>query len=94
MPCYYTYIITNKPNGTFYTGVTNDLSRRIYEHKEGRVKGFAQKYGLNILVYYEVFENIWDAIAQEKVIKRWKRVIKIERIRKMNPDWEDLYFML
>ena len=91
---YYTYILTNKPNGTFYTGVTNDLLRRIFEHKEGKIEGFTKKYGLKTLVYYEVFEDVKDAIAREKLIKKWKRIFKIDAIKKMNPDWNDLYFEL
>ncbi len=91
---YYTYILTNKPNGTFYTGVTNDLLRRIFEHKEGKIEGFTKKYGLKTLVYYEVFEDVKGAIAREKLIKKWKRIFKIDAIKKMNPDWSDLYFEL
>ena len=91
---YYTYIVTNKPNGTFYTGVTNDISRRVFEHKEGKIPGFTKKYGLKILVYFEVYEDVRDAIAREKLIKKWRREIKIEAIQKMNPQWKDLYFEL
>jgi putative endonuclease len=91
---YYTYILTNKRNGTFYTGVTNNLSRRIFEHKEEMVEGFSKTFGLKILVYYETHEDVLAAIAHEKIIKKWKRVIKLKAIEEMNPDWKDLYFEL
>ena len=88
---YYTYILTNKRNGTFYTGVTNDLARRIFEHKEGVADGFTKRYGLKILVYYEVCEDVLTAISREKLIKKWRREIKIEAIERVNPTWKDLY---
>jgi len=91
---YYTYIITNKRNGTFYTGVTNNLPSRIFEHKEEMVEGFSKKFGLKMLVYYETHEDVLAAIAREKIIKKWKRVIKLKAIEEMNPDWKDLYFEL
>ena len=91
---YYTYILTNKPYGTFYTGVTNNLHRRIFEHKEEVVEGFTKKYGLKMLVYYEIYENVSDAITREKLIKKWQRKIKIEKIEEINPTWKDLYFEL
>jgi len=78
-------------NGTFYTGVTNDLIRRVHEHKSEAVDGFTKKYNIKILVYYEVYNNIEEAINREKLIKKWRRKIKMEAIEKMNPDWEDLY---
>ena len=92
MPNYYTYILNNKRNGTFYTGVTNDIQRRVFEHKEGMHEGFTKKYGLKILVYYEIYEDVRDAISREKIIKKWKRSIKIDAIQKINPEWDDLYF--
>ncbi len=92
--CYYTYILTNKRNGTFYVGVTNDIMRRVFEHKEGRIAGFTKKYGLKMLVYYEIYEDVRDAIHREKLIKKWRREIKIEAIEKINPQWKDLYFDL
>ena len=91
---YYIYILTNKRKGTFYTGVTNDILRRIYEHKEGLIYGFTKKYNLKILVYYEIYEDINDAIHREKIIKKWRRKIKIEAIEGINPDWKDLYYSL
>lgn len=87
---YYVYIMTNKPGGTLYIGITNDLPRRIYEHKEGLIDGFTKKYGLNMLVYYEAYENVLEAIAREKAMKKWNREWKINRITEMNPDWQDL----
>ena len=91
---YYTYILTNKRNGTFYTGVTNNLSRRIFEHKEEMVSGFSKKFGLKMLVYYEIYEDIREAIAREKLIKKWRREIKLKAIEEMNPEWRDLYYEL
>ncbi len=91
---YYVYILTNKPKGIFYVGVTNDLQRRVFEHKQEMALGFTKKYKLKKLVYYEVYEDIRDAIAREKLIKKWKRSIKIEATEKTNPEWKDLYFEL
>ena len=91
---YYVYIVTNKPYGTLYIGVTNDLARRIYEHKQKSVPGFTVRYGLNLLVYCEVFEEIREAIAREKAMKFWKRDWKKEAINKFNPEWRDLYLEL
>jgi putative endonuclease len=91
---YYTYILTNKPNGTFYTGVTNNLQRRVFEHKEEMIAGFTKKFGLKILVYYESYEDVRDAIHREKIIKKWKRSFKIDAIKRVNPKWNDLYFEL
>ncbi len=82
---YYTYILASKRNGTFYTGITNDLSRRVFEHKEGFIKGFTKKYSVKILVYYEVHEDVREAISREKLIKKWRREIKISAIEKINP---------
>jgi putative endonuclease len=82
---YYTYILTNKRNGTFYVGVTNNLQRRIFEHKEKKIEGFSKKYGLTILLYYESYEDVRDAIAREKIIKKWKRSFKISAIERINP---------
>lgn len=94
MSYYYTYILTNKRNGTFYVGVTNDIARRIFEHKEGKIPGFTKKYSLKMLVYFEVYEDVRDAIAREKLIKKWRREIKIEAIQTVNPEWNDLYYSL
>ena len=87
----YVYIVTNKPHGTLYTGVTNDISRRVYEHREGLTKGFAWRYGCSRLVRYERYDSIVDAIQREKSIKRWYRRWKIELIENENPLWDDWY---
>lgn len=88
---YHVYIIMNKPRGTLYIGVTNDLVRRIYEHKHGITHGFSSRYKLVQLVYAEQYNYIEDAIAREKQLKNWKRSWKIERIEFENPKWKDLY---
>ena len=85
------YIVTNRPNGTLYLGVTNDLSRRIWEHREARISSFTQRYGLNRLAWYERHEDIRDAIQREKTMKHWPRAWKVRLILDMNPDWRDLY---
>lgn len=87
----YVYIMTNQKNGTLYVGVTSDLIKRMYEHREGVVDGFTKKYALKSLVYYEVFDDISDAIMREKQLKSGSRSKKIALIEKMNPMWEDLY---
>lgn len=88
---YYVYIITNKPNGTLYIGVTSNLPKRIWEHKNKLFKGFSKKYNLTKLVWYEVFDSIESAIIKEKQMKEWKREWKINRVLELNPDWQDLY---
>lgn len=85
------YIITNKRNGVLYTGVTGDLPARIWRHKNGETGGFARKYGLNMLVYYELHGGMSGAIVREKQIKNWRRAWKIQLIEKANPYWRDLY---
>lgn len=85
------YILASKRNGTLYSGVTNCLTRRIWEHKEGIVQGFTKKYNIKLLVYYEEFNNIHDAILREKLLKRWCRAWKLHLIEEMNPNWNDLY---
>ena len=85
------YIITNRPNGILYTGVTSDLIRRIAEHRAGQISGFSQRYGLKKLVYYERHDDILSAIAREKAIKGWKRAYKTRLIVANNPSWDDLY---
>jgi len=82
--------MTNKLNRVLYTGVTNDLEKRVYEHKSKLIEGFTKKYNVNKLVYYEEFDDINDAIAREKQIKSGSRQKKIDLIAKMNPAWKDL----
>jgi putative endonuclease len=91
---YYVYILTQERNSVFYTGVTNNLVRRVYEHKNDLIDGFTKKYNVKQLVYYECYNNVLDAISREKIIKKWKRSIKINAIEKINPEWKDLYFEL
>ena len=88
---FYVYILTNKPYGVFYIGVTSNLPKRVCEHKEAVVEGFSKEYNLKMLVYYEVFENAENAIKREKRLKRWSREWKIEAINAFNPEWKDLY---
>lgn len=85
------YLLANKRNGTLYTGVTSDLSRRAHEHREGLTPGFASKYGCKLLVYYELHDDMPGAIAREKQIKAGSRRKKLALIESMNPDWSDLY---
>ena len=91
MKYYYIYIMASKKNGTLYVGVTNDLKRRVYEHRHDISGGFTKKYQVHNLVYYESTDNVSGAIAREKQLKRWKRQWKIELIIKENPEWRDLY---
>jgi len=90
----YVYIMTNKPNGTLYVGVTNDLARRAWEHREGVADGFTKRYGLKRLVYYECHDDIVAAIQREKNIKHWSRAWKVGLILEANPEWADLYDQL
>jgi putative endonuclease len=87
----FVYIMTNRPNGTLYVGVTNDIARRAYEHREGLAGGFTERHGLKRLVWYEPHESIGSAIQRETSMKRWPRAYKIRVIMDMNPDWADLY---
>lgn len=90
MKTYYVYILAKKRNGTLYIGVTNDLTRRIAEHKAGMVKGFTKLYDIRRLVYHEDFRDVQQAIKREKQLKMWRRAWKIALIEKNNPRWEDL----
>jgi putative endonuclease len=85
------YIMTNRLNGTLYTGVTSDIARRSYEHRTGRLKGFTKRYGLARLVYMERYEDIRQAIQRERNMKHWPRAWKVRLILDANPDWRDLY---
>ncbi len=88
---YYVYILANRRGGTLYVGVTNDLVRRAYEHREGLVEGFTKARDIKILVYFEAHDDIEQAIIREKRLKRWRRAWKIQLIDRDNPDWRDLY---
>ncbi len=88
---YYIYILASKPYGTLCTGVTNDLVRRVWEHKNDFVEGFTKKYRIHMLVYYEQGESIESAITREKQLKKWKRRWKLDLVEKTNPGWKDLY---
>ena len=94
MKNYYVYILASKQNGTLYIGVTNNLIKRIYEHKNNLTDGFTKEYGVHILVYYENTDNVESAIQREKCLKRWKRDWKIKLIKEINPTWKDLYYEL
>ena len=87
---YYTYILASKRNGTLYVGVTSNLEQRIAQHKTKMLDGFTEKYGVNMLVYFETTDDVGYAIYREKLIKRWNRKWKLELIEKMNPEWKDL----
>lgn len=86
----FVYILANKKNGTIYVGITSDLIKRIYEHKNKLINGFSRKYNLTNLVYYEVHDNIEEATNRERQIKNWHRQWKINLIEKNNPNWNDL----
>ena len=88
---YYVYILASKKNGTLYIGVTNNLTRRVYEHRKNSNTGFTKQYGVHHLVYYEQYEDVNQAILREKQMKRWKRYWKIKQINKLNPSWGDLF---
>jgi len=88
---YSVYIVTNKPRGTLYIGVTNDLVCRIHEHREGLVAGFTKRYGLKQLVYFERYDDPQTAIQREKNIKHWSRAWKLDLMATVNPQWRDLY---
>ena len=87
---FYVYILASRYKGTLYVGVTNDLSRRVGEHKSGLVRGFTKRYKVDKLVYYEEFTSILEARARERTIKRWRREWKFALIEKVNPGWRDL----
>jgi len=87
---YYVYIMASRYRGTLYVGVTNDLMRRAYEHREGLIDGFTKTYDVKLLVFYEVFEDPTSAIDREKVIKRWRRAWKFKLIEASNREWVDL----
>ncbi|MEX0800538.1 MAG: GIY-YIG nuclease family protein [Dehalococcoidia bacterium] len=86
---YYVYIMTNR-SGTLYTGVTSDLERRMYEHKQKLVPGFTKKYNIDMLVYFEGTSDVYEALNREKRVKDWRRSKRVDLIESMNPDWRDL----
>ncbi|PKU25278.1 GIY-YIG nuclease family protein [Telmatospirillum siberiense] len=94
MPGGWVYFMTNRPNGTLYVGVTSDLARRVWEHREGQADGFTKRYGLRRLVYVERHEDISTAIQREKNLKHWSRAWEVALILKANPNWDDLYEQL
>ena len=89
--CYWVHILASRPGGTLYIGVTNDLARRVHEHRSKIIGGFTRKYNVTRLVYFESFADIENAILREKRLKRWKRRWKIQLIEDSNPNWNDLY---
>ncbi len=91
MSYHYIYILTNRRNGTLYIGVTTDLRRRVWEHKNKQIEGFTKKYNIGNLVYFEIHEDYWEAANRERRMKKWNRNWKIELIEKLNPEWRDLY---
>jgi putative endonuclease len=91
MANYFVYMLTNKPRGTLYVGVTNDLVRRVYEHREGAVPGFTKRYTLKQLVHFECYDDPMTAIQREKNIKHWSRAWKLDLVASSNPQWRDLY---
>jgi putative endonuclease len=88
---YYLYILANKKNGTLYVGVTANLIKRVFEHKSNVIEGFTKKYNIHMLIYYEIYGDINEAIKREKNIKKWKRFWKIKLINTKNSEWKDLY---
>jgi putative endonuclease len=88
---YHVYILASKPNGTLYVGVTNNIARRVWQHKQGLVEGFTKKYSVDKLVYCEAFAQPQEAIQREKRLKKWNRAWKIQLIESTNPGWKDLY---
>lgn len=91
MKDYFVYIMASKRNGTLYVGVTNNLVRRVWEHKQGLIEGFTSKYDVTMLVWFEMTGSIESAITREKNIKAWQRSWKMRLIEESNPDWKDLY---
>lgn len=88
---FWVYILASKRNGTLYIGITSDLVKRVWEHKNNLVEGFTKKYGIHMLVWYEHTTDVRESIKKEKQLKKWNRKWKLELIEKQNPDWKDLY---
>ncbi len=91
---YFVYILASKRNGTLYIGVTNNLTKRAYEHKNNLVEGFTKKYKIHLLVYYESTNDVRGALIREKQLKNWNRKWKLRIIEEFNPEWKDLYYNL
>ena len=91
MNTYYIYIMTNRGRNVLYIGVTNDLERRVNEHKSDMIEGFTKRYHLHVLVYYEMYGDVKDAIRREKQLKKWGHDKKVHLIETFNPSWKDLY---
>ena len=87
----FVYMMTNRRDGLLYTGVTSNLLKKAFEHREGLADGFTKRYGLKLLVYYEPFDDIREAIRREKAIKHWPRAWKVRLLNALNPEWDDLY---
>ena len=87
---YYTYILASKKDGVLYIGITDNLEKRTWQHKQSLVEGFTKKYGVHYLVYFEIFDKPEDAIYREKRLKKWNRAWKIRLIEEKNPDWDDI----
>jgi putative endonuclease len=90
----YVYIMASSRNGTIYIGVTSDLPKRAWEHRNGVVPGFTRKYGCKLLVWYQAYDDIQQARLRERQMKKWKRIWKLSEIEQMNPGWDDLYLAL
>jgi len=88
---YFVYILASGRNGTLYTGVTSDIGRRMWEHRSGEVEGFSKRYRVHRLVHVEAFDQVENAIAREKALKKWRRAWKLELIERDNPEWRDLF---
>ena len=88
-PC--VYLLASKRNGTLYVGVTSDLVKRVWEHRDELAEGFTKKYGIHLLVYYEMHQDMLSAIAREKQIKKWNRAWKLRLVERANPEWRDLW---
>ena len=88
---YWVYILASRKHGTIYIGVTNDLIRRVYQHKNKTTRGFTSQYGVGLLVWFETYDDITAAIEREKELKKWRREWKINLIERDNPNWDDLY---
>ena len=91
---YWVYLLASGRHGTRYLGITNNLSRRVWEHRTKALPGFTRKYGVERLVWYEGYDSITEAIAREKSVKKWRRDWKLRLIEEMNPEWQDLYLVL